>query len=111
MQKVCPSVRPPAFSWPLTVRGCGSRWSRCQRINNDLIRKAGGSFAAVEALDFQQHHTQERPGPFSSASKTRRQLIVLRRVIGGINIAKETIGDNAPGNSEVGSFSHHHGSA
>jgi hypothetical protein len=43
----------------LTVRGCGSPWSHRQRINNDLIREAGGSFAVVEALDFQQHHAHK----------------------------------------------------
>jgi hypothetical protein len=74
MQEFRPSVRPPAFCWPLTVRGCGSRWSHCQRINNDLIRKAGGSFASVEALDFQQHHTQERPGRSQHDRKRRWQL-------------------------------------
>jgi hypothetical protein len=43
MQKFRPSVRPPALSWPLTVRGRGSAGRYRQRINNDLIRKAGGS--------------------------------------------------------------------
>jgi hypothetical protein len=52
MQKFRPSVRPPAFSWPLTVRGRGSRWSHCQRINNDLIRKAGGSSPQSKPSNF-----------------------------------------------------------
>jgi len=59
MQKFRPSVRPPAPSWPLTVRGCASRWSDDnQPIDNDLIRKARGNFAAVRALEFQQHYAQ-----------------------------------------------------
>jgi hypothetical protein len=45
----------------LTVRGCGSRWSHCQRINNDLIRKAAGQQSRSTRSHFNNTLRQQRP--------------------------------------------------